>query len=112
MYSCLPEDEPKRFETCRRRQKLSVKMLIDNILDFVGLCCVIISKCRVQKIKSALCTSGCEGRSPLGRHRSRWDNIEIDHQEVECGSMDCVALAQDRDRWWVLVNAVTKLRVP
>jgi hypothetical protein len=43
----------------------------------------------------------------------RWkDNIKMDPQEVRCGAVDWIELAQDRDRWWVLVNAVMNLRVP
>ena len=54
-----------------------------------------------------------EGRRPLGRPRRRWvDNISIDLQEVECGYMDWIGLAQDRDSWRTLVSAVMKLRVP
>jgi len=53
-----------------------------------------------------------EGRRPVGRPRSRWvDNIRMDLQEVGCGYMDWIGLAQDRDRWWMLVSAVMKLRV-
>jgi hypothetical protein len=53
-----------------------------------------------------------EGKRPLGRPRCRWeDNIRIDLQEVGCGGMDWIRLAQDRDRWWSLVNEVMNVRV-
>jgi len=54
-----------------------------------------------------------EGRRPLGRPRLRWmDNIMMDLQEVGCGYMDWIGLAQDTDRWRTLVSAVMNLRVP
>ena len=54
-----------------------------------------------------------EGNSPLGRPRRRWvNNIRMDLQEVGCGYMDWILLAQSRDRWRTLVNAVMNLRVP
>ena len=54
-----------------------------------------------------------EGKRPLGRPRHRWeDNIKIDLKEVGCGGMHWIELAQDRDRFWALVNAVMKLQVP
>ena len=53
-----------------------------------------------------------EGKRPLGRPRRRWvDNVTMDLQEVGCGSMDWIWLAQDTDRWRALVNAVMNLRV-
>jgi hypothetical protein len=43
---------------------------------------------------------------------SRGDNIKMDLQKVECGGMEWIELAQDRDRWRALVNEVMSLRVP
>ena len=54
-----------------------------------------------------------EGRRPVGRPRRRWvDSIRMDLQEVGCGYMDWIGLAQDRDRWQTLVSAVMNLWVP
>ena len=54
-----------------------------------------------------------EGRRPLERPRRRWvDNIRMDLQEVGCGYMDWIGLAQDTDRWRTVVNVVMNLRVP
>jgi hypothetical protein len=54
-----------------------------------------------------------ERKGPFGRPRRRWeDNIKMVFQEVGCGSMDWMHLAQDRDTWRALVNAVMNLGVP
>jgi hypothetical protein len=54
-----------------------------------------------------------EEKRPLGRPRRRWvDRIRIDLVQVECGDVDWIGLAQDRDRWRALVKSVLNLRVP
>jgi len=53
------------------------------------------------------------GKRTLGKPRRRWeDNITMDLQEMGCVGMDWIELAQDRDSWRALVNAVMNLRVP
>jgi hypothetical protein len=54
-----------------------------------------------------------KGKRPLGRQRRRWlDNIKINLREMGWGDTDWINLAQDRDQWRALVNAVMNLRVP
>jgi hypothetical protein len=54
-----------------------------------------------------------EGRIPLGRPRRWWvDNIKMDFREIGRAHVDWIDLAQDRNRWRALVNAVMNLRVP
>ena len=53
-----------------------------------------------------------EGKSQLGRPRCRWDdNITMDLQEMLLDGIVWIELAQDRGRWWAIVNAVMSLRV-
>ena len=64
------------------------------------------SGCRILVVK-------LEGKSPIGRPRRRWDdNIKMDVQEVGCGDMDWIEMAQDRDSCRALLNAVMNLRAP
>jgi hypothetical protein len=54
-----------------------------------------------------------EVKRPFGKPRHRQeDNIEMDLQDVGCGGMDWIELAQDRDRMWALVYAVVDLQIP
>jgi len=53
-----------------------------------------------------------ERRISLGRPRRRWVDIRMDLQELECGYMDWIGLAQDRDNWRTLVSAGMNVRVP
>jgi hypothetical protein len=54
-----------------------------------------------------------EGKRPLGRPRRRWeDNIKAHLQDIGCDDMDWIELAEDRNRWRAIVNAVMNIRVP
>jgi hypothetical protein len=54
-----------------------------------------------------------DGKRPLGRPRRRWvDNIKTDLGEIGWDDVDWNGLAQDKDRWRALVNAVLNFRVP
>jgi len=54
-----------------------------------------------------------ERKRQLERPRRRWeDNVKINLQEVGCGNMNWIELAQDRDKWRAPMNAVMKLRAP
>jgi hypothetical protein len=53
-----------------------------------------------------------KGKRPLGRPRHRWeDGIRMDLREIGWGSVDCILLAQGRDRWRADVSVVINLRV-
>jgi len=53
-----------------------------------------------------------EGKRPLGRLRRTWeDHTKMDLQDVGCGSMDWIELAQNRDRWRALVSTVMNFRL-
>jgi len=53
-----------------------------------------------------------DGKRPLGRPRCRWEeDIEMDLQEVGCGGMDWIELAQDKEIWRTLLNTVMNSRL-
>ena len=54
-----------------------------------------------------------EGKRPLERPRRGWeDNIKMELQEVECEGIDWIDVAEERNKWWALVNAAMNLQVP
>jgi hypothetical protein len=54
-----------------------------------------------------------KGNRPLTKPRCRWaDNIKIDYVDIGWGGEDSIGLAQDRENWRALVNAVMNRRVP
>jgi len=54
-----------------------------------------------------------EGKKPLGIPRRRWeDNTKMDLQEVGCGGVDWIDLAQGRDRWRAVVSAAINRWIP
>jgi hypothetical protein len=53
-----------------------------------------------------------ERKRSIGRPRRRWENYKMDLQEVGYGGMDWIELAQERDRWRVLVKAAMNICIP
>ena len=107
--------EPRRDEVTGERRRLHIEELND-LYSSPNIVWVIKSRrmrwaghvARMGKERGVyrVLVGKPEGRRPLGRPRRRWvDNIRMDLQEVGCGYMDWIGLAQDRDSWRTLMSA-------
>jgi hypothetical protein len=65
----------------------------------------------VRKGTHMLLGGNPEGKGPLGTRRSWMDNIKMDHREMGWGGVDWIGLAEDKDQWRALVNAVMNVRL-
>jgi hypothetical protein len=73
----------------------------------------LVARTGEKRIAFRLLVGMPEGKRPLGRPRRRWvDNIKMGLLEIGWGGVDWIGLAQDRDKWRALVNAVMNLQVP
>jgi hypothetical protein len=113
---------PKRNEITREWRRLSNKQLyaLYSSPDIIRITksrrlrwAGHVARLRVMRGTYRVLVGKSEGRRPLQRPRRRWqDNIKMDLREVGWGGIDWMNLAQDRDRWRALVNAVMNLLVP
>jgi hypothetical protein len=113
---------PKRDEVAAGRRKLHNEELRD-LFSSPSIVRIIKSRrmrwarhvARMGEKRNAyrLLVGKPEGKRLLGRSRSRWvDNIKMDLLEIGWGGVDWIGLAQDRNKWRALVNAVMNLLVP
>jgi hypothetical protein len=114
--------EPKRFEVTRLWRKLHNEELNDlysspTIVRVIKSTRMMweghVANMGERRGVYTVLMGKPEGKRPMGRPRCRWeDNFKMDLQEVGCGDMDRIELAEDRDRWRALVDVVMILRVP
>ena len=83
----------------------------DKLSRFVEACLLYL--CFVLILRTLPSLIVAVQQSSNNQARPRWvDNIRMDLQEVGCGYMDWIGMAQDRDRWRTLVSAVMNFQFP
>jgi hypothetical protein len=106
-FGIEPSGSLNCWETVQRTRDLSSSAQLHGEMN--GSCSTHCEKRNAYR----LLVGKSEGREPQGRPRHMWlDNIRMDLVEVGWGDVDCIGLAQDRDKWRALVNSVLNLRVP
>jgi hypothetical protein len=98
----------RNFIICRHSSLNTVRAIKSRTIILVGH----VARMGEMRNLYRILVGKPEGEISLGRRRVRWeDNIKVDIWEIGFRGVDWIHVAQDRDRWWALVNTVMKLWV-
>jgi hypothetical protein len=109
LYGCETWSLTLREEHRLRVFENMVRVIKSRKMRWVGH----VARMREKRNVHRILVGKPEGKRPLGTPRSRWvNNIKMALRETEWDGMDCIDLAQDRNKWMALVNTEIDLRVP